>query len=310
MSKNIEHVYIFGLGAIGNKYASMLYDKNPDCVHVIVDEIRKERYEKEGFYVNDKRYDFNYVTEAPNHNKVDLIILGVKSLDLEQAIKSIKPFVQDGTLILSLLNGISTTEILNKSLPYNPAVYSIVYMDAVKNGNRINYGSRGKIVLGEVNNAVYTDRITKLCAFFDLMDINYEVPEDMLLGLWRKFLINVVGNQLTFIVDVGYEGLQDNPFILNLVQIIGEEVIKIANAKGIALQQSDIDNMTATMRKVNPKANTSMHQDRLQSRKSEVDIFAGEMIRLGKELNIETPYNNMLFNLIKAYEWERDERPS
>lgn len=308
MRREIQHVYVLGLGAIGAKYASMIYDVDPACIHIIVDEERKERYQREGIFVNDHPYAFDYVTEPNKDYPADLIILGVKSLDLELAIERLRPFVQEDTVIISLLNGIGTAAKINHQLGKDVALPSVVYMDAVKVQNRVSYGHRGKVVFGETRNTSLSDRVKAVCSFFDKMHIDYVVPEDMLLALWQKFLINVVGNQLTFMVHTGYEGLQDNPYMLFLVQQVGEEVIRVANAQGIALSQADIDNMIATMRKINPKAKTSMVQDREQGRKSEVEIFAGEIIRQGQKLGIPTPYNVMMYNLIKAYEWERDER--
>lgn len=305
MRREFQHVYVLGLGAIGAKYASMIYDVDPACIHIIVDEERKERYQREGIFVNDRPYAFDYVTEPNKDYPADLIILGVKSLDLELAIERLRPFVQEDTVIISLLNGIGTAAKINHQLGKDVALPSVVYMDAVKVQNRVSYGHRGKVVFGETRNTSLSDRVKAVCSFFDKMGVNYTVPEDMMLALWKKFLINVVGNQLTYILDSGYGALQDNPYVLQLVQAIGEEVIQIANAQGIGLVQQDIDNMVSTMKKINPQAKTSMAQDRQFDRLSEVDIFAGEMIRLGQQLNIPTPYNFMLYNLIKGYEFER-----
>lgn len=306
--KEIKNVFFLGIGAIGAKYASQFYDKSPENVYVIVDENRKKKYESEGVFVNNKEYKFKYITTPDPNISVDLIILGVKSNNLEESLVFLKPFLQSDTVILSLLNGITTVDKINEGLQTDQALYSIVYMDAVKNGNKITYNHPGKFVFGESFNYSLTQRVLAVQHFFDIYGINYEVPEDMILSLWRKYLINVVGNQLTFILNVGYEGLQDNPYILNLVQLVGEEVIRVANAKNIDLAQIDIDNMIKTMRMLPGKAMTSMHQDRLADRISEVDIFAGEMINIGKEVGVSTPYNNMMYNLIKGYEWERDFR--
>lgn len=306
--RSINNIFFIGLGAIGAKYASMFYDVNPYSVFVVVDHKRKSKYSTEGVFVNSKKYDFSYVTIPEDTKYADLIILAVKSTDLIEALESIQPFVQENTMIISLMNGISTADIVNDFFGRNVALYSIVYMDAVKKGNQITYGHAGKLIFGEKTNILKTARVEELCELFDRFGITYEVPKDMLLSLWRKFLINVVGNQLTFVLNVGYEGLQDNPYVLSLVQEVGHEVIKIANAQGIGVQQTDIDDMIKTMRMLPGKAMTSMHQDRVNNRISEVDIFAGEMIRLGQKLNISTPYNLMLYNLIKAHEWERDSR--
>ena len=45
-----------------------------------------------------------------------------------------------------------------------------------------------------------------------------------------------------------------------------------------------------------------MLQDILAKRPTEVDIFAGEIIRLGKEYKVSTPYNQVLYDLIKIEE--------
>ena len=57
MLDQIQHIYVIGLGAMGALYASKLYDYNPELVHVILDEQRKTRYEHDGFWVNNKKYD-------------------------------------------------------------------------------------------------------------------------------------------------------------------------------------------------------------------------------------------------------------
>ena len=43
-------------------------------------------------------------------------------------------------------------------------------------------------------------------------------------------------------------------------------------------------------------------QDILAGRKTEVDIFAGAVIRLGKEYGVPTPYNEFLYHAIRVLE--------
>lgn len=307
MNKPIQHIYFIGLGAIGCKYASMFHDRTPVSLHIIVDEVRKQRYMQDKFLINKQVYDFNYVTAPLEEQPADIIFICVKSNDLDAALARIQPFVQEHTIIFSLLNGISNAERINTFLGGDYALPSIVYMDAVKTGNQVSFAHPGKIVFGE-NSRVESTRVSILKDLFERYGINYQLSDDIQLALWQKFLINVVGNQLTFLLNAGYEALQDNPHILSLVQSVGQEVIHLANAKGIALGQPDIDRMIKTMRMLPGKACTSMVQDRRASRLSEVDIFAGEMIRQGESLSIPTPYNHMLYHLIKGLEWERFER--
>ena len=56
------------------------------------------------------------------------------------------------------------------------------------------------------------------------------------------------------------------------------------------------------LQKMCDEGKTSMLQDVLAGRKTEVEIFAGEIIRLGKLYEILTPCNQVLYDLIKIVE--------
>jgi 2-dehydropantoate 2-reductase len=300
----IQSVYFIGLGAIGAKYASKIYDFNPEMVKVIVDHERLQRYTKAGIYVNNKKYDFKYVTPDTVSEKADLIIVGVKSYQLKQAIVDMKPFIGENTQVLSLLNGVNSVDVMADEIGMQHVLYSIVYMDAVRQENHISYKSIGKFVFGEAVNTVRSPRVFRVADLFEKTGIPYEIPVDMKLGLWRKFLINVVVNQLSFIMNGPYRIFQDNEDVIALMQMIGDEVLKVAHALQVPLQQADIDDMKATMLKIDGNAKTSMLQDREAQRKSEVDIFAGELIRLGEKAGVPTPHNRLIYHLVKGMETE------
>src|ERR1700754_2151546 len=102
----IATVYILGLGALGSLYAAHLYDMDPASVKIIADANRIAVFGQEGITINGKRYDFTYVSpedEAPV--PADLIIIAVKFHQLTEAIHDIKPFVNNDTTVISLLNG-------------------------------------------------------------------------------------------------------------------------------------------------------------------------------------------------------------
>jgi 2-dehydropantoate 2-reductase len=53
---------------------------------------------------------------------------------------------------------------------------------------------------------------------------------------------------------------------------------------------------------INPQGKTSMLQDIEAGRKTEVEMFGGKVIELGKQLDIPTPLNQELFDSIKKME--------
>jgi len=80
------------------------------------------------------------------------------------------------------------------------------------------------------------------------------------------------------------------------------EVLKIAKASQIDLREEDIDDFVTLMNSFSPMGRTSMLQDVEAKRRTEVDYFAGTVIEMGKKLNIPTPVNYVLYNIIKSVE--------
>lgn len=297
----INSIYFLGLGALGAKYAASLVDYNAGLVKVIVNEERKKRYEAEAVYVNGKRYDFEYVTSVENQDYPDFIFLVVKSDHLPQAVEDLKPFVGENTMIVSLMNGITSERVLAETFGWNRVVNAVAYMDAVKQGNQVTYGSIGRIIFGQVNPSC-PERLEALNQLLKDADIPNQLSDDIQKAQWAKYVVNVVGNQLTYLLEFPYGQFRTNEYLDRMVDLVGNEVIAVANAHGVSIGQAEIDQLKKTMKIVDENGKTSMLQDREAKRYSEVDEFSGEIIRLGKQYGIATPYNELIYNMVKAIE--------
>lgn len=297
----INSIYFLGLGALGAKYAASLVDYNAGLVKVMVNEERKKRYEAEAVYVNGKRYDFEYVTSVENQDYPDFIFLVVKSDHLPQAVEDLKPFVGENTMIVSLMNGITSERVLAETFGWNRVVNAVAYMDAVKQGNQVTYGSIGRIIFGQVNPSC-PERLEALNQLLKDADIPNQLSDDIQKAQWAKYVVNVVGNQLTYLLEFPYGQFRTNEYLDRMVDLVGNEVIAVANAHGVSIGQPEIDQLKKTMKIVDENGKTSMLQDREAKRYSEVDEFSGEIIRLGKQYGIATPYNELIYNMVKAIE--------
>ena len=297
----MKSIYFLGLGALGAKYAASFYEYNPEIVSVIVDEERKNRYEKSQIFVNDKAYDFNYVTKIEENNYPDNIFLVVKSSHLQQAIEDMKPFVGEHTMIVSLMNGISSERVLADHFGWDRVVNAVAYMDAVKVDNRVTFSSIGKIIFGKMD-SINHDKLVDLHELMNVAEIPNQLSDDIQKAQWAKYLVNVVGNQLTFLLEFPYGQFRTNQHLEVLMDMISNEVLAVGNAHGVAIGQEEVDRMKSTMKIVDEFGKTSMLQDREAKRYSEVDEFAGEIISLGKQYNIPTPYNEFIYNMVKSIE--------
>jgi 2-dehydropantoate 2-reductase len=167
--KSIRKVYISGLGAIGSAYASKLYEADPSCITVIADPERIERYRQNGITVNGKTYPFHFrqpETEKNLANQADLILIAVKQHHLAQSIQDIRNFVGAETIILSLLNGITSEEITGKEYGNDKLLFSfVVGTDAVREATSTRFFNMGKIVFGEKLNTVYSPKVNTVRIF-------------------------------------------------------------------------------------------------------------------------------------------------
>lgn len=298
--ERIKNVLICGLGAIGSIYAKKIQKFSPKNLKILVNKERYERYKKQPLVFNDSELSFEYILPDDNNFKADLIIIATKNDGLNDVISNIANFVSENTIILSLLNGVTSENIIAERYGAKKLVYSyFIGHSAVRVNRTITHDGVNKIVFGNYKNQENVDAVKE---YFDKACINYEIPEDIIHSMWLKFMLNVSTNQPSAIWKYTFGDMFNNINCINLIINIMKEVQSIAKAEGVKNTDRMIDEALATFKKMTPEGKTSMLQDILAGRKTEVDIFAGEIIKLGKKNNIETPYNNVLYDLIKAME--------
>lgn len=286
--RDIENVLICGLGAIGSIYADKIKGAK-----ILVDSDRLERYKKNPTTFNGKVMDLDYVLPECTDFKADLIIIATKYDGLSDAIKNINNFVGDNTLILSLLNGVTSEKYIAERYGAEKVVYSyFIGHSAVREGRNITQDGVNTIVMGA------NERIRK---YFDTVGINYEVPDDIIRSMWLKFMLNVSSNQTTALMHLTFGEMLNNKKCMQFVVNVMREVQTIAKAEGVNDTETMIDDALESLKMMCPEGKTSMLQDVEAGRKTEVDMFAGVMIELGKKHNIPTTYNNVLKELIEIY---------
>ena len=302
----IRTVSIVGLGALGTMFAKHFSDKLPkNDVRVIANQSRMQKYEKDGIYCNGERYHFNYVLPQNEQEPTDLLIFCVKFNQLQQAIEDARQQVGEHTIILSALNGISSEEIIGKTFGMEKMLYCVAHgMDAVKIKNKLNYKSMGMISFGEKDNSVWSNKVTAVADFMDTLDFPYEVPKDMGQRMWGKFMLNTGVNQTVAVFSTNYGGIQVEGEPRNVMIAAMREVIALSQKVNINLSESDLTYWLDVLAKLNPLGMPSMRQDMLASRKTEVGLFSGTAIALGKQYHVPTPINEWLYN--KVQEMEKD----
>lgn len=303
MKKAIETISVIGAGAVGAAYAGMFYEMDRRCVSFVAGGNRGERLRREGMIVNGTRYLIPVITPEYVSDPSDLIIVAVKYHQLDEAMRDMKNRVGAGTIIMSVMNGIESEEQIGAVYGMEKVLYAVTMgIDALREGNRVTYTTQGKLFFGEVRNAVPTERVARVQALFDKTGIIYEIPPDMLRVLWWKFLVNVGINQASAVLRAPYSVFQTSQEARDLMESAMREVIMLSEKVGVNLSGEDIEKFGSVLHSLSPQGKTSMLQDVEAGRKTEVEMFAGKVIELGKRFHVPTPVNQKLFDAIKKIE--------
>ncbi|MGE4213184.1 MAG: ketopantoate reductase family protein [Anaerotignaceae bacterium] len=298
----INKVALVGFGAIGCIYAKGLINGCNDFT-VVAGGARGQRIKTTGVKVNGTLVLPKVVSPKNDDWKADLIIFTVKNYQLAEAIEDVRNMVTDDTILLPLLNGVTAVDELKGAYPNNNVLYGIALgIDAVRTDDGITNSSDGVIQFGNAKNVPVASDVSAVKEVFDKSGIESEICEDMLRTMWRKWMINVSTNQLSAIIGCGYGGFLNVPQINEAMHQVMLEVIALAQKKGINITKEDAYAYDELLPAFNPEGKTSMAQDVEAKRKTEVDYFSGVAIRYGKELGVETPWNNMMNLIIKGIE--------
>lgn len=303
MDKNgIQKVYILGVGALGGIYAAKLFNLDPSLIHIVAGEKRAADLQQSGIIINEKVYHFDTVSPT-DKQAADLIIIAVKNRHLQQAICDIKGLVGDNTIVISLLNGILSEEQIGNAIGIKHMLYAYgVGMDAERQGMHIKYTNPGRIVFGEAQNDILSDRVKAVKDLFERAQIPCQIPLDMQRALWSKFMLNTGINQASAILKAPYGMFQQNEDARRLMRTAAMEVVVLSAHCGIHLNQNDVDDFVKTINSLDPAGKTSMLQDIEAGRKTEVELFAGTVIELGKKYGIATPVNETILSIIRVME--------
>ena len=297
--KPIQSVHIVGMGALGLLFGSLIARTlGSDTVRSVMDDAR---HAGKTHRVNGEIMELPTL-RASEAQPCDLLIVAVKGTGLTAALDTMATSVGPHTTIISVLNGISSEEIIAARFGAEHIIHTVaIGMDAMNFGGDLTYTKAGHLCFGVIDPALqpHLDRLTAFC---DRANVPYAV-EDIRRRMWSKFMVNVGINQVCMVYNTGYGGAlaQGSEARMTLIAAM-REVILLANAEGIDLGEQDLREYLHILSAFPDDATPSMGQDRINRRPSEVELFAGTMIRLAKKHDLPVPANDFLYRRVHEIE--------
>ena len=300
--KEIQSTAIIGMGALGLLYGNQIVSRlGSSGLRFIADRKRIQKYHSMEFTVNGEHRTFpmeDCETAAP----ADFVIVAVKYNALPEALNTMKNCVGPDTTIISVMNGISSEQMIGERYGREKVLYSIAQgMDAMKFGSSLTYTQAGELRVGALS-PEQDNRLEAMTAFFDRAGIAYTVEDDILHRLWGKFMLNVGVNQTCMAYKTTYSGTLVPGEAHDTMIGAMREVIRLAHAEHVNLTEQDLDSYIDLLKTLSPDGMPSMRQDSLSHRPSEVEMFSGTVREMAKKHGLATPVNDRLYKRIREME--------
>lgn len=300
----IRTAAILGAGAVGSYLIAGLQEKLGDNLWVIAEGSRKKHLEQNGININHHRMHLNVRTPEEAHG-VDLLLIAVKYGSLKASLDAIERIVDSHTVVMSVMNGVDSEEVIGGRIGMEHMVYAMIKIASERDGSHIVFDPTvtAGVFFGEAD-GVKSERIEALAALFDGSGVRYHICEDIIKDIWFKYALNISMNLPQAIVGCGLGAYEDSEHVKEIQKKLRAEVTAVAAAKGIDISQ---ENSAAGKNSTfSPRARFSTLQDLDAKRHTEVDMFSGTLVRMGRELGVPTPYNALTYDIIKALEEKND----
>jgi 2-dehydropantoate 2-reductase len=139
----------------------------------------------------------------------------------------------------------------------------------------------------------------------DILDsagFNAQVSDDLEGAIWGKLVINGGINALTAITRLNNGRLLEFEGTRGVMRVAVTEAVMVAKAKGIKLAHKDPLTQVEEVCRLTATNVSSMLQDILAKRRTEIDAINGAVAKIGNELGVPTPVNSLLTSLVYTIE--------
>ncbi len=299
----IERVAIIGRGAVGLLYASLI-EKNlgHSAVSFVMDGERYERHANESITINGEVCKIPTISEN-EATPVDLVIFATKYGGFDRALMTAESLAGPQTAFISLLNGVISEKQIAQRFGWERTVLAVAQgMDAVFINNNLTFSHPGEIRFG-ASPQTEASAVNDIDDLFNRAGIAHVVEEDIQHRMWVKLMLNVGINQTCMVFGGTYGSATERASEQNRCFIAAmREARAVANSEGVAVTENDLTQMAELIASLDPHGMPSMAQDRINRKPTEVELFAGTILRLAKQHHMYVPTNQWLYERVRQIE--------
>ena len=312
-------IVIVGSGAIGRLFGAFLAKGDHEVILVDIDQGVVDAINRSGIGLMElgesnpdtvNELIVRAVSDPSTISDCDLVLLTVKSHATLTAAMNVRHLIGESSPIVTLQTGLGNIEILKNLVPPQHIIAAFTFMSATALGNsRVRHGGIGKTYMGELNGE-FSPRLIKLCKAFNDCDLMSQMVHRIIGRLWCKVIVYSAINPVSSILKIPNGNLLSKMESVTLMKKLLDEGKRVADAFAVDLVYPDLYELLFDACKQSSNNLSSMLQDLLNDRPTEIDAQNGAICRFAEEKGVSTPTQQTMVQLIKLLEsWKPNVGP-
>ncbi|MFG1672408.1 ketopantoate reductase family protein [Streptomyces sp. Y7] len=267
-----------------------------------------------------QRYWFSTANDAGRLPVPDLAVLCVKSQHLLSAARSIRPWIERGTDVLVVANGVpwwlpSTAEVTGEDpvlhsvdpdgelldlLPAERVMTGVAHFSSSVDGpGEVTHVSGDRLIIGDPAGGI-SERVTRCATALAAGPIRPEPSTDIRRDIWEKLLGNVNLNPVSALTGATVLDILDTPDVRQVCAAMFEETAAVGAALGIKSAMTADERLDFARRL--GAFRTSMLQDADRGRPLELDALVGAVRELARRTGVPSPSLDAVHGLLALRE--------
>jgi len=310
VEENWPPIAVLGAGAVGCYFGGMLARAGAP-VTLIGRPLHVGAIARRGLFIDGLQFQqhvpVSASTEISAANDAEVVLFCVKTLNTEEAAKSLVPHLAPNAALISLQNGVDNVERIRAAAKID-AFAAVVYVAAAMTApGRVKHSGRGDLILGDLPGRAHKDvrrrrQLESIASLFERSGVPCRVSNNVEGELWLKMIINCAYNAISALGRAQYHRVAGNRWTRELMIKATEEALEVARAAGVRLPDIDMVETVLKISESMANATSSTTQDLARGKATEIDSLNGYLVRRGAAVGVPTPVNETLHALVKLLE--------
>ncbi|HEV2984043.1 MAG TPA: ketopantoate reductase family protein [Vicinamibacterales bacterium] len=301
-------IAIVGAGGVGGYFGGRLAEAGADVVFLArgphLDALRTR-----GLRIVSPKGDahitsVNATDDATAIRGADVVLFAVKLYDAEAAAQVLPQLVKSGspeTVVIPLQNGVEGIDIVSRAVGRDHTAGGTCYVSAViAEPGTIRHTAMDHLIFGEIDR-IRSPRLTSLFDTCRLASFQSTLSDDIQVDIWTKFVRLSVFSGMTAVTRSPIGVTVNDPDLFTMLQKAVAEGMAVAQARGVDVPSSTVDDVAKAYRALPPHAKASMLEDLERGRRLELPWLSGAVVRIGQEVGVPTPIHGFINAVLKPH---------